>query len=93
MKTITTIEGKEITLPYYTKGGPYFYKVVNEESCLIVCDFTHHSNLLHSEIGLKHVGLAFDGRNTVSDEVEFNEAFNRVSDHLRGMTEESIKLN
>lgn len=78
--TKSTTEKVNVELPYYSKNSCYFFKVIAEDKCIAI-----HEGLSHCGIEQWfHSGPAFESGELISNESEFNEAFERLSKRLRG---------
>lgn len=74
LKVKSTVETEvEVTLPAYTKSSCHFYKVYSEEKAIVVCTLNGHH-----EIGLVSPMNAFHDGHDVSNEEEFNKAFDKI---------------
>jgi hypothetical protein len=70
----TTEQEVEINLPAFYKTSVHYFKIYSEEKCICVTNMNDHY-----EIGLKHVGLAFNEYSIVCTKEDFEQAFNEVS--------------
>lgn len=70
----TTIEKKEIPLPYFSRNSIFFYKVVDPSKAVQV----NTSSLSGPEILKVHSGLAFGDNCEPCTEIEFVNAFNET---------------
>lgn len=78
IKTHVVTEGtKEIALPCYMKDPAHFFKVFSDKQCIMITEMNEGGN--HA-IRIEDSYMAFGSdKNQVSNEEEFNAAFDRIS--------------
>lgn len=73
--TVKKTKEVEIEFPYYTKSICYYYKIVDEETVIQVCD-----SLFNTSIGFSYISLAIEEKQTT--ESVFNKAYNKVLNQI-----------
>lgn len=78
--TETTEHEKEITLPYYSKYGSTYYKVVSENKTITVNDYEFDRGIQSSN----HYGtLPFSVKSIPITQAEFNDVYNKVLEFIQ----------
>lgn len=77
--TTTTEVEKEIELPYYSKHGNTYFKIIGEDKVIVVTDYIFSQAI---EISSSHLQNALAPDRLLSNEHEFNRSFNRVMEYL-----------
>lgn len=82
-KTVTSTIDVTIDFPYYSKYGIHYYKVTDENTCIMVT----FSKWIHPMISQTYVSLAFNESCEDSNEEEFNNAFNSAWKRIKTLKE------
>lgn len=82
-KTVTSTIDVTIEFPYYSKSGVHWFKVTDENTCIMVT----FSKYVQPTICQTFVNLAFEESNKDSNEEEFNNAFNSAWKRIKTLKE------